>query len=122
MGKFVDDSVRNSGLTTMGTCVRMTLCKAEPVNFADIDTQSLGSVVMSSGDYTLADGEIDGRRSVVGTKNITPTDNDVGATLHIVHDDGSKIMAYTTINPKGIIVSQVEPIPVHSITMRAVTQ
>ena len=123
MGKFVDDSIRDNGLVTMNTSVRMSLCKQAPINYADIAVQQLGFVIMTPSDYTLAAGEIDGRRSVVTTKNITPFANDAGADLHVVHDDGSKIMAYTDIvSQKGIVVNQVEPIPSHDVIIRASIQ
>ncbi len=100
MAKFVNDLVMDAALAAAGPVgSRMTICKAQPVNFADVATQSLMAPVV-----VVITGPSAGSPS--GRQNLMPAlaDEDVinAATPtqanHVALDDGStNLLVVTTI-------------------------
>lgn len=89
MAKNMTNAMIDGGLTKMGTCTRITVLSAEPASITDITiTYKLASTTLTSGDFTIADGDVSGRKSTVAQKtgvSITAS----GTATHVAIDDGT---------------------------------
>ena len=99
MAKYFTDAVLDGGLTKFATGSRLSICSADPVNFAGIAAVSLGNVVLTPGNgngtFTIADSPTSGRRATVAQQVITPSSS--GTMDHYVIDDGTAILGVTNI-------------------------
>lgn len=95
MAKIVDNSVLDAALTEIATATRMTLCSAQPANYAGIAAVALSDAVMSGGDYTNANGDTSGRKVTVGAKSAQDVDAS-GTGNHVALDDGTTLLYVTT--------------------------
>jgi hypothetical protein len=85
MAKLADPTtVLDAALNGIAACNVQHVCSAQPANFAGIAAVSLGSVSMTPvTDYTLATGDVSGRKITVTAKSgvsVTAT----GTATHLV--------------------------------------
>jgi hypothetical protein len=109
MAKKVDNTVLDAALADIATCTRLTLCSAEPANFAGIAAVLLGSYTLTagsgSGDYLISDGDVSGRKLRV----LAQTGNNASATgtgNHVCLDNGSILKYATTCPNKAVTISE----------------
>ncbi|PCI51900.1 MAG: hypothetical protein COB49_00415 [Alphaproteobacteria bacterium] len=100
MAKKADDSVLDAALNEIKTkCNLMTVCAGEPANFAAANVGGanfLADVAMASGDFTLANGDVSGRKVGVASKSGVNVDN-TGTGDHVVLlDTVNSILLYVT--------------------------
>lgn len=88
MAKNMTSAMIDGGLTKMGTCTRITVLSAEPLSITDITTTyKLASTSLVGGDFTIANGDVSGRKSTVAQKaGISITSS--GTATHVAIDDG----------------------------------
>lgn len=83
MAKQAPDATIDSMFDYIDLCDRMTVCSAEPANFAGIAAVTLATVNMTPNtDYTKANGDTSGRKVTMAAKNgvaVTAT----GTATHI---------------------------------------
>lgn len=95
MAKLETSAMTDGGLTKMGTCTRITVLSAQPASITDITTTyKLASTTLSGGDFTLAAGDISGRKSTVAQKatiSITAS----GTATHVAIDDATDYIVTT---------------------------
>ncbi len=97
MAKIETSPMTEGGLTKMLTCIKLTVCAGQPISFANIATRELASTALSSGDYTVANGDISGRKATVAQKaNISITNS--GTADHVVIDDGTNYIVTTCVS------------------------
>lgn len=96
MGKWANDNVMDNGLNWIkNNTNEMHICNNQPASYADLSTMSLGSVAMTSADFTLADGDISGRKLTVAAKDIIASAD--GTATHVVLANSStSILVYVT--------------------------
>lgn len=96
MGKKADQSFFDGALNTIRNgSIRMAACSAEPANFAGIAAVRLAEATMSAADFTLAAGDVSGRKVTVAAKSsvlITGT----GTANHVVLHDNTSILNFAT--------------------------
>lgn len=99
MGKKTADEVFDAACDKIATCVNLTVCSAEPANYAAISGVALAAAVLTAGDgngdYVVADGDASGRKVTIGAQSamsITAS----GDANHIALDDGSTLLEVTT--------------------------
>jgi hypothetical protein len=93
MAKNMTDAMIDGGLTKMNTSTRITVLSGEPTSISDITTahptgMQLATTSLTGGDFTLANGDVSGRKSTVAQKtgvSITAT----GTANHVAIDDGT---------------------------------
>ena len=74
----------------------MTACSAEPTTRTEaITTYALADVAMAPGDFTVADGDANGRKVTVGAKSAVPVDAS-GTATHIALCDATRLLMVTT--------------------------
>lgn len=96
MAKLVRTSILDLALNQIkNNTNRQVVCSAQPAAYADLNTYKLAEVAMAAGDYTLANGDVSGRKVTMGAKSAiaiatsgTATHDglgdSVGATLDLV--------------------------------------
>ena len=98
MGKAAADVFIDGGLDRIDDCVTLTVCSAEPANFAGIAAIALAAVTLTAGDgngdYTKANGDTSGRKLTVLQQTSLTIDSS-GTATHIVIDDGVDIYVTT---------------------------
>lgn len=98
MAKAANDVFIDGGLDRIDDCVTLTVCSAQPANFAGIAAVKLAEVTLTAGagngDYTKADGDTNGRKLTIAQQaSIAITAS--GSATHVVLDDGVDIYVTT---------------------------
>ncbi|WP_045860329.1 hypothetical protein [Teredinibacter purpureus] len=99
MGKSVHDDVLDAAHNKSATCITITVCSAEPANYAAISGLVLASGTLvagvGNGDYVIANGDVSGRKLTIAQQaNLSITAN--GDATHIARDDGTTLLRVTT--------------------------
>lgn len=104
---IASDAVLDGSLDVIATCTRVSVCSAEPANFAGIAAVSLGSYTLTAGDgngdWTIANGDVSGRKITIGAQsgnNGTAT----GSANFLAYDDGATLH-YTTAGDGDVVNS-----------------
>lgn len=103
MAKLVADAVLDAALNILKNNANiMTACNAQPANRTDaVTTYMLGNVAMNSSDYTVADGDTNGRKVTMSQKsNVTVAAN--GTANHVALCDGSSLLYVTTATAQAL--------------------
>ena len=108
MGKAVHNDVLDAALAEVATANIMTLCSQEPTTRTEaVTTYALADVAMTPGDgndYTIADGDTNGRKVTVSAKNNVTVDT-TGTGTHVALCDGSTLLYVTTCTSKAVTAS-----------------
>lgn len=98
MAKAANDVFIDGGLLRIDDCVTLTVCTAQPANFAGIAAVALAAVTLTAGDgngdYTIANGDTSGRKLTV-TQQTAISITASGTATHVVLDDGVDIYVTT---------------------------
>ena len=108
MAKVLDNAVLDAALAKVATCTKLTFCSAQPANKAGIAAVKLADVTLTAGDgngdYVIAD-DTSGRKLTVGAQTgMTPSAN--GTVTYAVLDDGTTLLAATTVTSQAVTTSQ----------------
>lgn len=109
MAKKCDDSfldgalnILKVGVTGKGPCNKMVVCSTEPSSYSDANTpigsggKAIADVAMSGSDFTLANGDTNGRKVTVAAKSSILID-DSGTPAHIaLLDTVNSVLLYVT--------------------------
>lgn len=124
MAKFTDDSVLDAALAKIATATRMVLTSAQPANFAGIAAVALADVTLTAGngngDFTIANGDTNGRKLTVAQQLDIPIDT-TGNITHICLDDGSTLLHVTTCATKAVTSGGTITCPAYDIEFADVT-
>ena len=105
MAKSMHDDVADAMLDKIATCNQLTVCSAEPANFAAIAGLLLAEVVLTvgdgNGDFTIANGDASGRKVTISQQAAIPIDN-TGTATHVVLDDGTLLLLVTTCTSQAL--------------------
>ena len=101
MAKLATDGMIDGGLTKYGTGVKLTVCAGQPISFADIATKALAGEVLTAGDFTIANGDTNGRKSTVAAQASLLIDVS-GTADHIAIDDGVSEYVITTCTSQAL--------------------
>lgn len=103
MAKTVHNDVLDGALNIIkNNCNLMTVCSAEPTSRTEaVTTYALGDVSMSSGDFSVAEGDVSGRKVIVGSKSSVNVDS-TGTGTHVALSDGSRLLYVTTCTSQAL--------------------
>ena len=105
MGKSISDPVLDAANAKIATGTRLSVCSAEPANFAGIAAVELADVAMTAGDgngdYVISNGDTNGRKVRVQQQSAVPIDAS-GTATHIAIDDGATLLAVTTCTSQAL--------------------
>lgn len=116
MAKSVHNDVLDASHDKTATCTRQTVCSAEPANFAGIAAVALADSVLTAGDgggdWTIADGDVSGRKITVAEQANVPVDTS-GTATHIAYDDGVTLLRVTTCTSQALTAGNTVTVPAH---------
>ena len=101
MSKSVANDVLDAALTEIATSTTLTVCSAEPANYAGIAAVTLASVTVAGADFTIADGTTSGRKTTVAEQAGVSISASGDAT-HVALDDGTRLQYVTTAPLQGL--------------------
>ncbi|MCK9597680.1 MAG: hypothetical protein M0R06_01490 [Sphaerochaeta sp.] len=102
MSKYIPDAVLDAGLDYIAGSDEYHICAGQPADYADVTNHSLGHVGIDSGDFTKDDGDVSGRKLIVGLQTVTPDgDGDVDHIV-LVKTTDTTIRGITTISTKTV--------------------
>ena len=101
MAKWQNDLMLDAALSYVDDCTILTVCSAQPTTYAEATTTyKLADVVMTAGagngDYTLANGDVSGRKLTVVQQSAVPIDTSGTATHVALSISGSSTLVYVT--------------------------
>lgn len=100
MAPRATDGILDGSLVIIGACNLMTVCSAEPTSIAEITTYRLAEQAMVVGDFTIANGDTNGRKITVAAKSAIPITANGNAT-HVAVSDGTDFIV-TTCTTKAL--------------------
>jgi hypothetical protein len=120
MTKLLDNSVLDAGLDEFATTARLVVCSAAPANFAGIAAVALADVAVTpgdgNGDFTVADGDVSGRKVTVAQQANVPIDV-TGTATHLSYDDGATLQAVTEVTSQALTSGGTVTIPAHDLEL-----
>lgn len=114
MGKVSPNQILDAALDEIATSTRMGVCSAEPANFAGIAAVLLANVTVTAGDgngdFTVGDGDTNGRKVAMTQQADVPIDTS-GTATHVTLDDGTDLQYVTTCTSQAITDTGTVTIP-----------
>mgnify|MGYP000126036097 CR=1 FL=1 len=96
MTKFVHADVYDNGLSFVAAnAERCVVVSNDPAAYADVATGELAAVSLTSGDFTLANGDVSGRKITMAAKTTTVATEGDPTHLVWVDDTNSKLLYKT---------------------------
>lgn len=97
MAKGCNTTVLDGLLDVVATATVLTVCSAEPDTYAEAtSTYKLADIVLDSGDFTKATGDVSGRKVTVAQQANVDIDSSGTATHVALSISGSSTWLYTT--------------------------
>ena len=112
MAKKVDNSVIDAAHTERATGTVQRVCAGEPTDVADAVSKTLASRGVTGGNFTIADGDVSGRKSTIDQA----TDISVSATGtadHVSIDDGTTLLEVTTCTSLSLTMGGTVTVPAY---------
>jgi hypothetical protein len=120
MAKACPDTVFDQMLAKIATGTRLMVCSGQPANFAGIAAVALADVTMTAGtgngDYTIGDGDTNGRKVRVEQQSSVPIDTS-GTATHISIDDGSILLYVTTCTSQALTSGGTVTVPAWDVEL-----
>jgi hypothetical protein len=115
MAKKVHDSVLDGALNILRNGVnQLIVCSSEPADRAAALAAALAAVATDSSDFTIANGDTNGRKVTVGAQNgITATAS--GDATHIALVDSTTLLYVTTCTTQAITSGNPVNVPAFDI-------
>ncbi len=103
MAKFASDSVLDALLDKVSTGTVLSVCSTQPTDRTEaVTTYMLANIVIDSADFTKSNGDISGRKVVIGQQDLMNVDNS-GTASHIAICDGTDLLYVTTCTPQVMV-------------------
>ena len=119
MAKALDNAALDAALAKIATSTHLTFCSTQPANYAAISGVALAAATLTAGDgngdYVIAD-DTSGRKLTVGAQTgMTPSAN--GTITYAVLDDGTTLLAATTVTSQAVTTSQTWNSPAFKVSI-----
>lgn len=118
MGMSSPDATMDTYLAKIATATRLTVCSAEPANYAGIAAVALADVALTAGngngDFVIANGDVSGRKLSLTQQANIPIDAS-GNGNHLVYDDGSAIVFIGTNTSQALTSGGTVTVPAYDI-------
>lgn len=97
MAKWANDLIMDAALNTIkGDSRIMTACNAQPTTRTEaITTFKLADVAMATADFTISDGDTNGRKVRMAEKADVPVDT-TGTAIYVAICDATNLLLVTT--------------------------
>ena len=95
MAKAASNGFIDGGLDAISGSTALNVCTAEPTSIAECDSLSLiPATTLTGGDFTIANGDVSGRKVTVGSKASLTIDTS-GTATHVAINDGTDFYVTT---------------------------
>ncbi len=103
MAKSVDNTVLDAALNVLKTtATKMVACNAQPTTFTEANaTFKLAEVAVATGDFTIANGDVSGRKVTVAAKAAVPVAT-TGTVNHVALITATTLLYVTTTTAQGV--------------------
>jgi hypothetical protein len=117
MGKSAHPDVLDGSLNIVkNNATRMTVCDGEPTTYTEANaTFSLGSVTIDSSDFTLAAGDVSGRKATVAAQSVPLTADGEANHVALLDVANSKLLWVTTSTPRDVLSGGTLDVPAWDI-------
>ena len=89
MAKLIPDAIIDLMLDQIGAATRLFICSAEPSSYANArDTVDLATHILTSGDFSKANGDTSGRKLILAAQNGFTVDHNGDATHYVIGKSG----------------------------------
>lgn len=95
------------------------VCSAEPTTRAEAISLSLGTVDMTSGDFTLGNGDVSGRKITMAQKSTTATGDGTITSIAVI--DGSRLLLASSTVERTLVTSDPLTFPAWDFELRQPT-
>lgn len=121
MAKFLPDNALDQRLDyNSANCSAMHLCQGQPTQFSDIAAMTRAVVGMAPGDFTKANGPIDGRQLQSGVKSDIAVTAD-GTCDHVAWASASLLLEVFTCTSLPVTTADTVNFPVVNTRTRQPT-
>ena len=115
MAKYANDLVMDAALDKVATSTILTVCTTQPTTRTEaVTTYKLADVVVDSGDFAKANGDVSGRKLTVAIQSSVPIDTS-GTALHIALCDGTDLLYVTTCTSQALVSGNTVTVPAWDI-------
>lgn len=119
MAKYSADANMDAMLANIATCTLLTVCSTQPTTYAEASsTYKLADVTLTAGagngDYTLANGDTNGRKLTVAAQADVAIDSD-GTAQHVALCTGSVLLYVTTCTSQALTSGGTVSVPAWDI-------
>jgi hypothetical protein len=118
MAKFLSDAMIDSALNYVATATEITVCSAEPTDYAKAHTTyMLVNTTLSGGDFAKAD-DVSGRKVTIAAKSGLSVTNPGTATyIALTITASSTLIGYTTCTSQVISAGNTVNIPAFKLNI-----
>lgn len=122
MAKATPDDVMDAFLDEIALADMLYVCSGQPANFAGIAAVALADVALTpgdgNGDFTIANGDTNGRKVTVAQQATVPIDT-TGTATHVVLAvaAGSRLIYVTTCTSQGLTSGGTVTVPAWDIEL-----
>lgn len=115
MAKWANDSVMDAALDIVAAGTILTVCSAQPTTRTEaVTTYKLADVVVDSGDFTKANGDISGRKLTVSAQSNVAVDT-TGTATHVAVSNGTVLLYVTTCTSQLLTSGNTVTVPAWDI-------
>lgn len=116
MAKSAHNDVLDGLLNVLNDGDLMTACSSEPTTRTEaVTTFKLADVALTPGtDYTISDGDTNGRKARVAAKSAVPIDTS-GTATHVAIVDGTRLLYVTTCTSQALTSGGTVDFPVWDV-------
>jgi len=105
MSKFLHTDVQDALLSYISSnATRLCVCSTQPTTYTEaITTYELGDVTLSGADFSLAAGDVSGRKVTIAQKSNLAVDNSgTAGFIALVDVSNAKLLAVTTCTSQAL--------------------
>jgi hypothetical protein len=120
MPKYTHPDVFDNGLLLIkNNANAQHLCSSCPTTRAEVLTYSLANVVMASGDFTVQNGDVSGRKITITQKSTTASANGTAQWAALI--DGTRLLHVTSCAAQSLYSGNPVTLPTWDYEMRQPT-
>ncbi|MBC7504295.1 MAG: hypothetical protein H7267_00975 [Sandarakinorhabdus sp.] len=102
MSKFASNDVLDGSLIVASSATRLVAINGQPASYAAANSGKLAEAVLTGGDFSLAAGDISGRKVTVAAKSGLAVIA-AGTADHVALLDGSRLLYVTTCPAQALV-------------------
>lgn len=114
MAKWANDDVMDGALAVIAQGNTMHVCSSQPADRAAAIAASLADVALTAGDgngdFTIANGDTNGRKVTVAQQTDIPVDT-TGTATHVAIIDASRLLLVTTCTSQELTSGNTVTVP-----------